>query len=184
MTESSRLVVVLAVAALAVSVTDTASAEDAPYAEYRYVHAAGQIQITLGFMDRTSDLDARKAALERTGFLILETTSSRVFTRTERVGGHEVITTISLAPPVGHGEGGASSFADVKILLDGKPLVDGPLVRGWGGIDRIAVDPARRYVTVAGHEGIVRYEGFESKRVVDEDWLAEHARTVRELIKK
>jgi hypothetical protein len=30
----------------------------------------------------------------------------------------------------------------------------------------------------------VRYEGFDSKRVVDEDWLAERARTVRELIRK
>jgi hypothetical protein len=53
-----------------------------------------------------------------------------------------------------------------------------------GGIDRIVIDPARRFVTVSGHEGIVRYEGFESKRVVDEDWLAERARTVRELIRK
>jgi hypothetical protein len=158
-------------------------AEDAPYAECRYLRA-GQVQITRGFMDRTADLDSRNAALERSGILILETGTPRTFTRTDRVGGHDVVTTISLQPPVGHGEGGASSFADIRILLDGTPLVDGPLSRGWGGIDRIVIDPARRFVTISGHEGIVRYEGFESRRVVDEDWLSEHARTVRELIRK
>ena len=162
----------------------TLLAEDAPYAECRYVRAAGQVQIVIGFMDRTVDLASRKAALERIGIVVLETSAPRTFTRTERVGDHAVVTTISLQPPVGHGEGGASSFADIRILLDGTPLVDAPLSRGWGGIDRIVIDPARRFVTVSGHEGIVRYEGFESKRVVDEDWLAERARTVRELIRK
>jgi hypothetical protein len=159
-------------------------AEDAPYAECRYLRAAGQVQITMGFMDRTADLDSRKAALERNGILVLETSTPRTFTRTDRVGGHDLVTTISLQPPVGHGEGGASSFADIRILLDGAQLVDAPLSHGWGGIDRIVIDPARRFVTVSGHEGIVRYEGFESKRVVDEDWLAERARTVRDLIRK
>ncbi len=43
----------------------TLLAEDAPYAECRYLRAAGQVQITMGFMDRTADLDSRKAALER-----------------------------------------------------------------------------------------------------------------------
>jgi len=138
-------------------------AEDAPYAECRYLRAAGQVQITMGFMDRTADLDSRKAALERNGILVLETSTPRTFTRADRVAGHDLVTTISLQPPVGHGEGGASSFADIRILLDGTPLVDAPLSR---------------------HEGIVRYEGFDSKRVVDEDWLAERARTVRELIRK
>ena len=159
-------------------------AEDAPYAECRYLRAAGQVQITMGFMDRTADLDSRKAELERNGILVLETSTPRTFTRADRVAGHDLVTTISLQPPVGHGEGGASSFADIRILLDGTPLVDAPLSRGWSGIDRIVIDPVRRFVTVSGHEGIVRYEGFDSKRVVDEDWLAERARTVRELIRK
>jgi hypothetical protein len=162
----------------------TLLAEDAPYAECRYLRAAGQVQITVGLMDRTADFDSRKAALERNGIIVLETSAPRTFTHTDRVGGHDLITTISLQPPVGHGEGGASSFADIRILLDGTPLVDAPLSRGWGGIDRIAIDPARRFVTISGHEGIIRYEGFESRRVVDENWLAEHARTVRDLIRK
>ena len=164
--------------------TVTLLAEDAPYAECRYLRAAGQVQITVGFMDRTADLDSRKAALDRNGIIVLETSTPRTVTRSDRVGSHDVVTTIALQPPVGHGEGGASSFADIRILLDGTPLVDAPLSRGWGGIDRIVIDPARRFVTVSGHEGIVRYEGFESRRVVDEDWLAEHARTVRDLIRK
>ena len=164
--------------------TVTLLAEDAPYAECRYLRAAGQVQITVGFMDRTADLDSRKAALDRNGIIVLETSTPRTVTRSDRVGSHDVVTTIALQPPVGHGEGGASSFADIRILLDGTPLVDAPLSRGWGGIDRIVIDPARRFVTVSGHEGIVRYEGFESTRVVDEDWLAEHARTVRDLIRK
>ena len=46
------------------------------------------------------------------------------------------------------------------------------------------IDPERRFVTVSGHEGIVRYEGFESRRVVDEEWLSERAKTARELIRK
>jgi len=162
----------------------TLLAEDAPYAECRYLRAAGQVQIMVGLMDRSADLDSRKAALERNGIVVLETSTPRTFTHTDRVGGHDLVTTISLQPPVGHGEGGASSFADIRVLLDRTPLVDAPLSRGWGGIDRIVIDPARRFVTVSGHEGIVRYEGFESRRVVDEDWLAEHARTVRDLIRK
>ena len=159
-------------------------AEDAPYAEYRYIRSLGQIQITTGVFERTGDLDSRKGALERDGILIVETNSPRTFTRTERVGKHVVVTSISLQPPVGHGEGGASSFSDIKVVLDGTAIVDCPFSRGWGGIDRLVIDPARRFVTVSGHEGIVRYEGFESRKVVDEDWLAERARTARELIRK
>ncbi len=162
----------------------TLMAEDAPYVEYRYVRALGQIQVTTGVFERTPELDSRKSVLERDGLLIVETDKPRSFTRTEHAGAHTVVTTISLQPPVGHGEGGASSFADIKVLLDGQPIVDCPFSRGWGGIDRLVIDPARRFVTVAGHEGIVRYEGFESGRVVDEDWLAERARTARELIRK
>ena len=172
------LIAALAVAAL----TARVEAEDAPYAEYRYVKALGQIQITTGFFDRTADLDSRKAALERDGVLIVETDKPRTFTRTDRVGPHVVVATISLQPPVGHGEGGATSFSDIKVLRDGTPIVDCPFSRGWGGIDRLVIDPARRFVTVSGHEGIVRYEGFESKKVVDADWLAERARTARQLI--
>jgi hypothetical protein len=172
---------------LALSVTASLSghayADDAPYAEYRYVESLGQIQISAGVFERTADLDARKPALERDGILIMETDTSRQFTRTEHVGSHVVVTTISLQPPVGHGEGGASSFSDLKIVLDGQPIVDCPFWRGWGGIDRIVIDPGRRFVTVAGHEGIVRYEGFESRKVIDEEWLAEGAKTARELIR-
>jgi hypothetical protein len=162
----------------------TAVADDAPYVEYRYVKALGQIQISTGVFERTADLDSHKAALERDGLLIVETDKPRSFTRTERVGGHVVVTTISLQPPVGHGEGGASSFSDIKVILDGHAIVDCPFSRGWGGIDRLVIDPERRFVTVAGHEGIVRYEGFESSKVIDADWLAERAKTARELIRK
>ncbi len=175
------LVVALTVAACCPS---RVHAEDAPYAEYRYLRALGQIQITTGVFDRTSDLDSRKTALERDGNLIVETDKPRTFTRTEHVGTHVVVTTISLQPPVGHGEGGASSFSDIRVILDGTPIVDCPFSRGWGGIDQLVIDPARRFVTVNGHEGIVRYEGFESRRVVDEEWLSERAKTARELIRK
>ena len=160
----------------------TAAAEDAPYAEYRYIRALGQIQISTGGFERTPDLGSRKAPLEHDGILIAETDRPRTFTRTEHVGVHVVVTTISLQPPVGHGEGGASSFADIKVLLDGQPIVDCPFSRGWGGIDRIVIDPARRFVTVAGHEGIVRYEGFESRQVIDEEWLFARAKDARDLI--
>jgi hypothetical protein len=160
------------------------AADDAPYAEYRYIGTLGQIQITTGVFERTADLDSRKGALERDGILIVESDSPRTFFRTERVGAHVVVTTISLQPPVGHGEGGASSFSDVKVVLDGTPIVDCPFSRGWGGIDRLVIDPARRFVTVAGHEGIVRYEGFESRGLIDEDWLAARAKAARDLIRK
>jgi hypothetical protein len=169
-------------ALLLIAATAPAFAADALYAEYRYVRAVGQIQITTGAFERTPDLDSRKSALERDGLLIVETDKPRTFRRTEHVGAHLVVTTLSLQPPVGHGEGGASSFSDIKVLLDGQPIVDCPFSRGWGGIDRIVIDPARRFVTVAGHEGIVRYEGFESRKVVDEDWLFLRAKDARTLI--
>ena len=171
------------ICALACCACASAFAEDAPYAEYRYVRAVGQIQISTGVFDRAPDLDARKAGLERDGILILETGSPRTFMRTEHVGTHVVVTTISLQPPVGHGEGGASSFSDITVTLDGTPIVDCPFSRGWGGIERLVIDPIRRFVTISGHEGIVRYEGFESRKVIDEEWLSERARTARELIR-
>jgi hypothetical protein len=172
----------LATFVVAVCAGATVLADDAPYAEYRYVKSLGQIQISTGAFERTADLDARKPSLERDGILIVETGKPRTFTRTEHVSGHVVVTTISLQPPVGHGEGGASSFSDIKVMLDGQAIVDCPFSRGFGGIDRLVIDPARRFVTVAGHEGILRYEGFESRRIVDGDWLAERAKTARDLI--
>jgi len=172
----------ICLALLLIAATAPAFADDAPYAEYRYIRALGQIQISTGVFERTPDLGSRKAPLEHDGILIAETDRPRTFTRTEHVGAHLVVTTISLQPPVDHGEGGASSFADIKVLLDGQPIVDCPFSRGWGGIDRIVIDPARRFVTVAGHEGIVRYEGFESRKVVDEDWLFLRAKDARTLI--
>jgi len=112
---------------------------------------------------------------------VLETTTTRTFTRKDRVGGRDLVTTILLQPPVGHGERGASSSADIRILLDGPPS---SMLRcravGWHRSDCHRTCPALR--DRQRHEGIVRYEGFESRRVVDENWLAEHARTVRELI--
>jgi hypothetical protein len=68
----------------------TAAAEDAPYAEYRFLRRIGQIQITTGFLERTADLASRLASLERTGIVVLETNAGRTFSRTERVGVHRV----------------------------------------------------------------------------------------------
>jgi hypothetical protein len=46
------------------------------------------------------------------------------------------------------------------------------------------IEPARRFVTVNGHDGIVRFDGFESRKVVDADWLADRAKNVEALIIK
>jgi hypothetical protein len=152
--------------------------------ECRYLRAAGQVQITVGFMDRTADLDSRKAALERNGILVLETSTPRTFTRTDR----EAATTSS--PPFRS----SLQSATAKAARRRSPTSESCWTeRHWSmrrcraaGAASIGSSsiPCRRFVTVSGHEGIVRYEGFESKRVVDEDWLAERARTVRELIRK
>ena len=91
-------------ALLLIAATSPAFADDAPYAEYRYVRALGQIQISTGVFDRTSTLDSRKAALEHDGILIVETDTPRTFTRTEHVGAHLVVTAISLHPPSAMGK--------------------------------------------------------------------------------
>jgi hypothetical protein len=161
-----------------------ATAEDCPYAEYRFLKPLGQIQIATGSMERAPGMASRTAELERQGILILESDVGRTFMRKERVGAHSIETRISVAPPAGHGEGGAASNVDLKVVMDGETLVDCPLSYAFGGVDRMSIDPARRFVTLNGHYGIVRFDGFESRKVIDSDWLIERARSVEALITK
>jgi hypothetical protein len=162
--------------------TAMAVAEDAPYAEYRFVRELGQIQIVTGFMDRSPDLPSRRETLERQGIVVLETDTLRTFTRTERVRAHRVVTTISVMPPVGHGEGGASSNVDVKIVVDGTTRVECPLWSAALGLDRIVVEPERSYIMVHGHEGVVRFDGFEPRGRIDAEWLTRRAKFVEQLL--
>jgi hypothetical protein len=165
----------------AVFAVTLASAEDCPYVEYRFLKTLGQIQIETGYMERTGDMSSRRTELERQGILILESDVSRTFTRKARVGAHVVETRVSVAPPAGHGEGGAASNVDLKVVMDGETLVDCPLSYAFGGVDRMSIDPARRFVTLNGHYGIVRFDGFESRKVIDSDWLIERAKNVEAL---
>jgi len=162
--------------------TGLAFAEDAPYLEYRNLKTTGQIQITTGMMERTAELPNRVAALEKQGIYVLEAGTLRTITKTERAGAHEVTTTLVVYPPAGHGEGGASSLVDLKVVMDGAILVDAPLQRASQGIDHIAIDPARRFVTLTAHEGILRFDGFESKATIDQDWLDARAKEMRVLV--
>jgi hypothetical protein len=155
-----------------------AVAEDVPFAEYRYSRDLGLVQVAMGYMDRGSDLESRKSALEKHGILVLETDTSRAFSRTERVGVHRVETRLSMEPPVGHGEGGASSEVRLKVVMDGKTRVDCSLRY----LDRISIDPTRGFITLNGHDGIVRFDGFESRKLVDDDWLADRAQSTKQLI--
>jgi hypothetical protein len=161
-----------------------ANADDCPYAEYRFSKILGQVQITTGYTERTAEMSARKAEIEKQGVLVLESDVARTFTRKERVGAHQIETRISVAPPAGHGEGGASSNVDLRVVMDGETLVDCPLSSASVGVDKIVIEPARRFVTVNGHDGIVRFDGFESRKVVDADWLADRAKNVEALIIK
>jgi len=168
----------IALVALAL-LPDQARAEDAPFAQYQYSPDTAQIRITTGFMDRTSDLDARKGALEKTGIVVLESDKARTFVRHEKVGKHTVETTLSIAAPVGHGEGGASSTVDLTVVLDGVTIVSCPLSQPALGLDAIAIDPERRFVTLVGYERTLHFAGFEPSRVVDEDWLDRKAGEIR-----
>ncbi len=159
-----------------------AMAEDAPFAEYRFLSDLGLIQVTTGFMERTDDLTSRLSALESKGIVVLEADTMRTFTRTARVGSHRVVTTITILPPAGHGEGGASSNVDLRMVVDGTTRVDCPLWQAALGLDRIGLEPERGFVTLLGHDGILRFDGFESRAVIDADWLANRAEFVRQLI--
>ncbi len=161
--------------ALAVSL---AGAEDTPYAEYRVARDLGRIEILTGYVERTESLIARRAALEARGIVILETDTSRALAWKDRIGRHTVETRLTIEPPVGHGEGGASSQARLVLTLDGAKRADCSL----GVLDRIALDPQRGFVTLEGHDGILRFDGFESRRLVDDDWLAARAEETRNLL--
>ena len=163
-------------------VPGVAAAEDIPYAEVRFQRELGQIQVTTGYVDRSPELAAHAAAMEKTGILLLETDTDRTFIRKETVGSHAVEITISIAPPAGHGEGGGSSRALVRVMMDRDTLVDCPLFNGPTGLDRLVVDPARRFVSVAGSDGALHFDGFEPRRKVDEDWLDERAESARRLL--
>jgi hypothetical protein len=162
----------------------TARAEDCPYAEYRFVKGTGLIEITTGFMERHPDSAARAVALEKQGIIVLEADTVRTISRAEQAGAHRIVTTIAMAPPAGHGEGGASSSVDLKVVMDGRTLVDCPLWNAYLGLERIEIDPARRFVTLLGHYRLIRFDGFESTKVVDEDWLTARAREVEQLLIK
>jgi hypothetical protein len=161
-----------------------ALADDFPYAEYSFSMTLGQVQITTGYAERSPIMVSRRADFERQGILILESDVGRTFTRKERVGTHQIETRISVAPPVGHGEGGAASNVDLRVVMDGETLVDCPLTNAFVGVDKMSIDPARRFVTLFGHYGIVRFDGFESRRLIDSDWLIERAKSVETMIIK
>jgi hypothetical protein len=155
-----------------------ARADDVPFAEYRYVQDLQQIQISTGYVERSPELEARGSALERHGLVMLETDTSRVLQWKEQVGTHRVETKLSIEPPVGHGEGGASSEARLELALDGNPRVDCSLRY----LDRIAIDPSRGFIVLIGHDGVVRFDGFEPRKLIDDDWLAARAESIRKLI--
>jgi hypothetical protein len=159
-----------------------AAAEDAPFAEYRLVKEIGQIQISAGSMERTDSLQL--SSLEKNGIVVLETDVDRNFQKTEKAGGHKIETTIAIATPVGHGEGGASSFTHLKILIDGKARVDCPFWNGFMGIDRIAVDVNSGFIWLIGYERLLHFEGFESRNLIDQDWLEQHANSVKRMIRE
>jgi hypothetical protein len=156
-----------------------ARADDAPFAQYQYSRDTNQVRITTGYMERPLDLEARKPALEKTGIVVLETDKARTFVRHEKAGKHTVETTLSIAPPAGHGEGGGSSFVDLTVVLDGVTIVSCPLSRPALGLDEIAIDPERRFVTLVGYDRTLHFAGFEPNRVVDEDWLDRKADEIR-----
>ena len=174
-----RIAVILALCSCCAAL---AAAEDAPFAEYRVLKAAGLIQVTTGYMERVTDLEAGWPALAAAGIVVLETDSGRTFARRETLGSHRVETTISIAPPVGHGEGGGSSRAIIRVTMDGDTLVNCPLFNGPIGLDRLTIDPERRFVTLIGSDGILHFDGFEARKTVDEDWLDERAESVRKLL--
>jgi hypothetical protein len=109
---------------------------------------------------------------------MLGTDTSRVLQWKEQVGTHRVETKLSIAPPVGHGEGGASSEVRLELALDGSPRVNCSLRY----LDRIAIDPSRGFIVLIGHDGVVRFDGFESRKLIDDDWLAARAESTRKLI--
>jgi hypothetical protein len=153
-------------------------AEDVPIAEVRLMKDLGQVVVETSTFDRPSDLATKIAALEKKGIVVLESDAPRTFARTDRIGTHAIDTKIVLAAPVGHGEGGGSSEARLTMAVDGAVRVDCSL---WS-LDRIAIDPARKFVTLTGHSGIVRFDGFEPRKVVDDDWLDARAEETRRLI--
>lgn len=179
---NSSILVVLAFVMSAATHPPTAVAEDCPFARYQASKELGQIEITTGFVERTADLEAREAAMEASGVVALESETGRRFERSALLAGHRVRTAIFVAPPVGHAEGGASSNVDLLVVVDRDTLVRCPLSYAYLGLDRISIDPARRYVTLVGHQNLLHFDGFESRRAVDEDWLNERADAVRALI--
>jgi hypothetical protein len=174
------LVILILVAACGAPVV---RAEDAPYAEYRYLAELGQIQIVTALMGRTPDLEARLPALEKKGIVVLESDKVRTFSRMEHVGAHRIETRITIQPPVGHGEGGASSNVDLLMAVDGKTRVDCPLSSAALGLDRIVYEPGTGFITLNGHQGILRFDGFEARGVVDADWLEKRAKELSQILK-
>jgi hypothetical protein len=176
------LLKMLTVFAVCVCGASAAAAEDAPFAEYRVQRSLGTILITTGYVERLPDLQVRAPALEADGIVILETEAARTFARRDTVASRLVETTITILPPVGHGEGGASSSATIRVVVEGDTLLDCPLFNGPTSLDKISIDPGRRFVSLIASSGILHFDGFEGRRAIDADWLDERAVAVKKLL--
>src|SRR5262249_45079063 len=148
----------------------------------RAIKEANVIRISFDEIARVDDSAKKRAALEKQGIYVLETEKQRTIAIKDGVGSHRIETTITLYPPVGHGEGGASSFADLKIVLDGTTRVNCPIWNGYIGLERISLDLEEGFVFLLAHEHSIRFDGFESQNVVDLDWLENRSKSFQQVI--
>ena len=66
--------------------------------------------------------------------------------------------------------------------MDADTLVDCPLFNGPVGLDRLTLDPERRFVRLLAGDGAFHFDGFESRKTVDQDWLDEREGAMKRLL--
>jgi hypothetical protein len=158
-----------------------------PFVDYRVLAELNQVCITTGWTaDPEALTPARRRALERRDVFVLWTEREHAIRRSAVVGSHTIATSITLHPPAGHGEGGASASAWITLQVDGRTRMDCPLQQGGDLITRISVRPGDGWIDVAGTLGARHIEGFmciapslcgeDRSGVIDPDWLETHAR--------
>jgi hypothetical protein len=145
--------------------------------EYRALQSVGQVRLTSGYVhdaEIQKSLLADLAASDRRGIILVAGDSVRQFKRRETVGTHNVETTITVRPAIGHGYRGGLATAAVVVAIDGQKVVDCMYDGGETQLSEIDVFPRDGMVSVLGSHYGKHVQGtvsLKDMQTIDQGWL-------------
>jgi hypothetical protein len=150
--------------------------------EYRVLQSVGQVRLTSGYVhdpEIQKSLLADLAGSDQRGIILVAGDSVRQVKRRETVGSHNVETTITVRPAVGHGYRGGLATASVVVAVDGQKVVDCMYDGGETQLDEIDVLPRDGMISIIGsHNGkhVQALVSLKDMQTIDAEWLTRNAK--------